>query len=327
MSIGVIFCPVVFVLRMRLFRRECLQPFLDIAVEPGFVIVNEDAGSDVHGVDEHQAFFNSALPQAILNLWRYPKKLAAPRGLKPELFAIGFHRRLKMNYSPEIRAIARVCRLRFSAEGSWPASHLTQRSVGLRSRRSQQPKTVSDAEAARAFHHAHWSIGKNDRSRRGAWRSTCQNLSKGDAAVGGENLIQGRPAGFVHRLKRVQVDGNDFTSMFLQKFRDRFPKSFPGWFGRKIVDDAFPIMLDSKQVEEVANHFPMCTQQPDLEQLNGQIIGTFLAERLLEPKVPVAFWLSLDENWPELSAGGDVLNYRFVDRFLTLKEKCKRRAH
>jgi len=71
----------------------------------------------------------------------------------------------------------------------------------------------------------------------------------------------------------------------------------------------------------------MCTQQPDLEQLNGEIIGTFLGERLLEPKVPFAFWLSLDENWPELSAGGDVLNYRFVDRFLTLKEKCKRRAH
>jgi hypothetical protein len=181
-----------------------------------------------------------------------------------------------MNYSPEIRAIARVCRLRFSA--------------GLGDPRAK-------------------------------------NLSKGDAGVGGENLIQGRPAGFVHRLKRVKVDGNDFTSMFLQKFRDRFPKSFPGWFGRKIVDDAFPIMLDSKQVEEVANHFPMCTQQPDLEQLNGQIIGTFLGERLLEPKVPFAFWLSLDENWPELSAGGDVLNYRFVDRFLTLEEKGKRRAH
>jgi len=77
----------------------------------------------------------------------------------------------------------------------------------------------------------------------------------------------------------------------------------------------------------VANHFPMRTQQPDLEQLNGEIIGTFLGERLLEPKVPFALRLSLDENWPELSAGGDVLNHRFVNRFLPLKEKHKCRAH
>src|SRR6516165_9707010 len=99
MSIGVIFCSIVFVLRMRFLRREFLQPFLDIAVEPGFVVINEHTCSDVHRVDEHQAFFDSALPQAILNLWRYPKKLAALPGFKPELFAIGFHRRLKMNYS------------------------------------------------------------------------------------------------------------------------------------------------------------------------------------------------------------------------------------
>jgi hypothetical protein len=125
----------------------------------------------------------------------------------------------------------------------------------------------------------------------------------------------------------VKVDGNDFTSMFFQKFRDRSRKRFPAWFGRKIVDNALPIMFDSKQVKKLANHFPMCTQQPDLEQLNGEIIGTFLGERLLEPKVPFVLRLSFDENWPELSAGGDVLNHRFVDRFLTLKEKNKRCAH
>src|SRR6516165_12444489 len=110
MSIGVIFCLVMFVLRMRFLRREFLQPFLDIAVESGFVIINEHACSDVHGVDEEQAFFNSALPQAILNLRRDSKKLATLPGLKPKLFAIGSHRRLKMNYSPGIRATARLSR-------------------------------------------------------------------------------------------------------------------------------------------------------------------------------------------------------------------------
>jgi len=115
--------------------------------------------------------------------------------------------------------------------------------------------------------------------------------------------------------------------MFFQKFRESLRESFPGWFGRKIVNDAFPIMFDFEEVEEVANHFPMCTEQPDLEQLNGEIIETFLGERLLEPKVAFPLRLSFDEDWPELSTGSDILNHRFVDWFLMLKKEYERRAH
>jgi hypothetical protein len=71
----------------------------------------------------------------------------------------------------------------------------------------------------------------------------------------------------------------------------------------------------------------MCTEQPDLEQLNSEIIETFLGERLLEPKVAFPLRLSFDEDWPELSTGGDILNHRFVDWFLMLKKEYERRAH
>ena len=85
-------------------------------------------------------------------------------------------------------------------------------------------------------------------------------------------------------------------------------------------------MFDFEEVEEVANHFPMCTEQPDLEQLNVEIIETFLGERLLEPKVAFPLRLSFDEDWPELSSRGNVLYHRFVDRLLMLKEKYKQLA-
>ena len=43
--------------------------------------------------------------------------------------------------------------------------------------------------------------------------------------------------------------------------------------------------------------------------------------------MPLILRLSLDEYWPEFSARGDVLDHRFVDRFLVVKKERKYRVH
>src|SRR5215471_7841945 len=107
----------------------------------------------------------------------------------------------------------------------------------------------------------------------------------------------------------MKIDRDDFGRMLFQKLPDGFRERFPGWFGRKIINHAFPIMFDSKQVKEVTNHFPVRAEQPDLEQLNGEVIEALRGERLLKPDVSLALRLSFNENWPELSAGSNILNH------------------
>jgi hypothetical protein len=86
-------------------------------------------------------------------------------------------------------------------------------------------------------------------------------------------------------------------------------------------------MFDFKQIEEVANHFPVCAQQPDLEQLDGEVIGALRGERLLKPEVSLPLRLSFNENGAEFSAGSNILNHCFVNRFLMLQKEHKRGVH
>ena len=41
-------------------RREVFQPFFVVVMEARFVVVDEDGGGDVHGVDQDQSFFHAA---------------------------------------------------------------------------------------------------------------------------------------------------------------------------------------------------------------------------------------------------------------------------
>ena len=42
------------------FRRQFFKPLFKVGVEAGFVIVDEDAGADVHGVAEQKPFRDAA---------------------------------------------------------------------------------------------------------------------------------------------------------------------------------------------------------------------------------------------------------------------------
>ena len=47
---------------------QFLQPHLIVMVETRFVIIDKHRGRDVHGIDQDEAFFDAALPQAFINL-------------------------------------------------------------------------------------------------------------------------------------------------------------------------------------------------------------------------------------------------------------------
>ena len=88
--VGVVLRAIVTVLAVRFFRGELFQPFFEIGVESTFVVIDEDAGRDVHGIDQTQSFFDAAGAEATVNLRRDVEQPAARGDLEPEFFAEGF---------------------------------------------------------------------------------------------------------------------------------------------------------------------------------------------------------------------------------------------
>ena len=68
MGVGVVLKAVVPVLVIGFFRSEGFEPFFIVGMEAGLVIVDEDAGGDVHGVDEDEAFFDAAFGQGLFHV-------------------------------------------------------------------------------------------------------------------------------------------------------------------------------------------------------------------------------------------------------------------
>ena len=77
--------------RYGLMRRELLQPFIVIMMQPHFVIVDEHGSGDVHGVHQYQPFPHTAFSQARLHLACDVDKTAPGRHFEPEFLAKIFH--------------------------------------------------------------------------------------------------------------------------------------------------------------------------------------------------------------------------------------------
>jgi hypothetical protein len=73
------------------FGGEFFEPAFPIAEEAGFVVVDENAGGDVHGVDEDEAFFDAGLGDGGLDVCGDVDEAAAGGDVEPEFFAVGFH--------------------------------------------------------------------------------------------------------------------------------------------------------------------------------------------------------------------------------------------
>jgi hypothetical protein len=70
---------------------QFLQPDVIVVMKAGFIIIDEHGRRNMHGVAEYKAFCNTALPNAVLHLWRYIDKGPSSGYFKPQFFAIAFH--------------------------------------------------------------------------------------------------------------------------------------------------------------------------------------------------------------------------------------------
>ena len=70
---------------------QLFQPDLVVVVQPGLIVIDEDAGGDVHGVDQDQAFGDAAVSEALLHLGGDIDEGPAAGDLKPEFLAVAFH--------------------------------------------------------------------------------------------------------------------------------------------------------------------------------------------------------------------------------------------
>src|ERR1035441_6571515 len=82
---------VVPVLRGRLVGREPFEPFLVIRVQARLIVVDEHGSRDVHGIDQHQTFLDTAFPEAVFHLPCDIEERAPAGNLKPQFSAKGFH--------------------------------------------------------------------------------------------------------------------------------------------------------------------------------------------------------------------------------------------
>ena len=74
-----------------LVRGELFEPLVVVAVQPALVVVDEDAGGDVHRVDQAQSFADATLAQAFVDLGGDVDEGAARGDVEPEFLTIAFH--------------------------------------------------------------------------------------------------------------------------------------------------------------------------------------------------------------------------------------------
>ena len=91
MRIGIVLKAIMGILGMGLFGSQFFQPFLEIRVQAGFIVIDEDRCCDMHRIHQAKAFADPAIAQAFFDLLGNVYKLPALCGVKPQFTAIGFH--------------------------------------------------------------------------------------------------------------------------------------------------------------------------------------------------------------------------------------------
>ena len=72
-------------------RSQMLQPLVDVLNEPALIVVDVNAGGNVHGRYQHHAFLHPALSGDLFNLRRDMHIGAICLGMKLQVFGKDFH--------------------------------------------------------------------------------------------------------------------------------------------------------------------------------------------------------------------------------------------
>jgi len=62
--------------------RELFEPFFEVGVKSGFIVIDENASGNVHGVDQCKTLANAAFGDTGLDLWRDMKEFAPVFGFE-----------------------------------------------------------------------------------------------------------------------------------------------------------------------------------------------------------------------------------------------------
>jgi hypothetical protein len=91
MGVGVVFVSVMLVPGVGFFGRKPFEPDLKVMMQAGFVVVDKNAGGNMHGIAQQKPLRNAAFRKTLLDLRSNIDKLTPLRSLKPEFFSIAFH--------------------------------------------------------------------------------------------------------------------------------------------------------------------------------------------------------------------------------------------
>jgi hypothetical protein len=71
--------------------RQLLEPLINVFYKPSLIIIHVNAGGDVHGRNQHHAFFHSALLDDRFNLRRDVKVFPVIASMEFQVFGVKFH--------------------------------------------------------------------------------------------------------------------------------------------------------------------------------------------------------------------------------------------
>lgn len=83
--------PVVVISAQRLMGGEIFQPAFKIPMQARFIVIDEDRGGDVHGIDEGEALLNATFMETAIDVLGDIHKTHAVGGIPPKFFAEAFH--------------------------------------------------------------------------------------------------------------------------------------------------------------------------------------------------------------------------------------------
>lgn len=94
MGVGIVLTgSIVQIKGMRLFRCQVFEPLFEVSMQTAFIVINENAGGDVHRIDEAKPFRNFAFDEAFFHLAGDVAKHATAGYVEPKFLAIRFHGR------------------------------------------------------------------------------------------------------------------------------------------------------------------------------------------------------------------------------------------
>ena len=138
--------------------------------------------------------------------------------------------------------------------------------------------------------------------------------------VGFEQCFQVRPAGGIHVVECVQINGHDFVRIFAEQ-------NFDGGFQLRVIHRRRQILhhavfvRDAKRVQKIHQHRRVFFHQPGADEGGGGAVELGLGQRGKHRGVPLSARLALQKNRADVLGFGDGGERGLVGRLVGLEDE------